>query len=1051
MAARLKGHFWRTCRTYFRRVRITVWLVILVLLGGLVYLDQVGLPDFAKKLLLEKVRARGLDLQFSRLRLSWHHGLVAENVRFGRADEPLSPQMTLREVQVRPNYKALARLQFQVDSLVLRQGRLVLPVAETNEPPRQLTVENIQTELRFLPGDEWALDHFTAGFAGARLELSGTVANASAVREWKFLAAEQATPAAMTRSRLRQLADLLERIHFTAPPELRLDVRGDARDLASFGVRALVIASGADTPWGKVTRGQFSARLFPATTNGLSSAELSLEAEEARTRWASTANLYLTAKLASLEGLTNLANGNVTIRARHVDTKWGSATNLQVTLHLAAVEGQTNLVNADLALSAGPVGSRWGGAANAQLHTQWVHSLTNPIPLAGEGELRCAQANTRWGAAREFQFNARLATPATRASPHADESWAWWAKLEPYVLDWDCHFKGLRSRGLETEDAACVGHWRAPDLTITNLHAGLYQQQVEVHAGLDVATRALDLRFTSDVDPHQFASFLPEAAQRLLEPASWPEPPKLEGSLSLVLPAWTNREPNWRSEVLPTLRLEGEVKLERGGAYRGVAVSAAQSHIHCSNSVWRLPDLKITRPEGRLEAVHEADPRTGDYYFRIDSTLDVRALRPLLEEKQQKVLDYFTFTQPPALEAEIRGNWHDLERIGIKGRAELTNFTFRGETASALQTSFQYTNRFLQITAPRLQRGTQQMTADGLGADFLAQKIYLTNGFSTADPMVVARGIGPHVVRAVEPYQFKQPPVVHVHGTIPMHGEDDADLHFDLAGGPFEWWHFHVPEVRGHVHWLGQQLTLSNVQVGFYGGQATGSAHFDFHPRDRTDYQFTVTATDALLHPLAADLFLQTNRLEGRLSGTLVITNANTADMQSWNGNGNLNLRDGLIWELPIFGIFSEVLNGMVPGLGSSRASAGTCTFVIANGVIRSDDVDIISTGMRLQYRGTLDFQGRVNAIVEAGVLRDMPIFGQVVSLALWPVTKLFEYKVTGSLGEPKADPKYLIPKVMLLPFQLPFHPIRTLKGLLPEDHSAGGTNAPPLNAPKQN
>ena len=111
----------------------------------------------------------------------------------------------------------------------------------------------------------------------------------------------------------------------------------------------------------------------------------------------------------------------------------------------------------------------------------------------------------------------------------------------------------------------------------------------------------------------------------------------------------------------------------------------------------------------------------------------------------------------------------------------------------------------------------------------------------------------------------------------------------------------------------------------------------------------------------------------------------------------------------------------------------------------------ISSTGMRLQYRGTLDFQGRVNAVVEAGVLRDMPIFGQVVSLALWPVTKLFEYKVTGSLGEPKADPKYLIPKVMLLPFQLPFHPIRTLKGLLPEDHGASGTNAPPVNTPKQN
>ena len=141
MATRQKGSFWRTCRVYFRRVRISVWLLILALLGALLYLNQIGLPDFAKKPLLENLRARGLDLQFSRLRLSWYHGIVAENVRFGRADDPLSPQLTLAQVQMRLNYPALARLHFQVDSLVLRQGRLVWPLAETNQAPRQLTVE----------------------------------------------------------------------------------------------------------------------------------------------------------------------------------------------------------------------------------------------------------------------------------------------------------------------------------------------------------------------------------------------------------------------------------------------------------------------------------------------------------------------------------------------------------------------------------------------------------------------------------------------------------------------------------------------------------------------------------------------------------------------------------------------------------------------------------------------------------------------------------------------------------------------------------------------
>jgi hypothetical protein len=78
-----------------------------------------------------------------------------------------------------------------------------------------------------------------------------------------------------------------------------------------------------------------------------------------------------------------------------------------------------------------------------------------------------------------------------------------------------------------------------------------------------------------------------------------------------------------------------------------------------------------------------------------------------------------------------------------------------------------------------------------------------------------------------------------------------------------------------------------------------------------------------------------------------------------------------------------------------------------------------------------------------------MPFFGQVFSIALWPVSKLFEYKVTGSLGNPKAEPVWLVSKVALLPFQLPFHPIRTLKGLLPEDQGSSRTNAPPVYSPQ--
>src|SRR5258708_26316574 len=186
-APKPKRRFWRACRIYFRRLRLVVWLVILLLVGALAYLNQVGLPDFVKKPLLETLRARGLDLRFSRLRLRWYNGIVAENVRFGRTDEPLSPHLTVSEVLLQLDHHALMRLQFQVESLVLRQGRLELPLEEANQPFLQLTADDIQTQLRLLPGDRWELDDFTARFAGARIQLAGTIENASTVRQWKFL------------------------------------------------------------------------------------------------------------------------------------------------------------------------------------------------------------------------------------------------------------------------------------------------------------------------------------------------------------------------------------------------------------------------------------------------------------------------------------------------------------------------------------------------------------------------------------------------------------------------------------------------------------------------------------------------------------------------------------------------------------------------------------------------------------------------------------------------------------------------------------------------
>jgi hypothetical protein len=291
----------------------------------------------------------------------------------------------------------------------------------------------------------------------------------------------------------------------------------------------------------------------------------------------------------------------------------------------------------------------------------------------------------------------------------------------------------------------------------------------------------------------------------------------------------------------------------------------------------------------------------------------------------------------------------------------------------------------------------------------------------------------------MKPYKFDQPPLVHAHGTIPLRREEDADLYFQVEGGPFHWNKFNVRQIAGNIHWAGLHLDLSGVDGEFYGGQATGWASFDFKPKHDPDYRFSLTTTNTQLHSLMADLSARTNHLDGLLSGTLNIAKANSADWRNTEGNGAIELRDGLLWDIPVFGIFSDVLNGITPGLGSSRASAAACNFTITNGVIRSDDLELRSPAMRLQYDGTVDLQGHVDARVEASLLRDMPLFGPLVSTVLWPMEKLFEYKVSGNLREPKIEPLFFIPRIVLLPF----HPFRTLKSLMADETNLSSTNAP--------
>jgi hypothetical protein len=648
-------------------------------------------------------------------------------------------------------------------------------------------------------------------------------------------------------------------------------------------------------------------------------------------------------------------------------------------------------------------------------------------------DMEAERLRAPWGQAQHGEFSVTGSLPPAGDLQLFHTNLTWpdrWANLPGDV---NLVLSNVHSPQLQWHNISGAVHWHAPRLT-SEISSDLYEGHGSAQADLDAATRELRFAGSTTFDPSHVFPLFPTNIQQWLNNYQWQAPPQLEVDGRLTLPPWTNRAPDWVDEIVPSLELRGRFQAGEG-AYRGVSFTSAQSPISLTNSAWHISDLKVTRPEGTLEGQYTFDTDTHQFHGQVRSTIDAKAVRPWLEkEEPQRALDFFEFSAPPFIEGQVWGNWRDLEQISFVARAAATNFTFRGESVKDCRTRLIYTNGFLSFIAPEVQREGERGTAAGIGLDPVAQKLYLTNAVGNLNAYAITRAVGQAATQAMEPYRFGSSPSGRVYGTIDLKGgRHEDDVHFEVQGGPFQWQAFHFPKLSGRVDWVGETVSLTNVHGDFYGGRVAGNAFFDFKPENGAAFAFHAMFTNADLHSFMADFSDKTNKVEGIVKGELVVTSANTAEPLSWQGYGTMNLTNGLIWDIPVFGLFSPILNSIVPGLGNSRAKRANATYVISNSLIQSTDLQIHATAMRMQYDLKVDFDGGIEGRVEAELLRDMPAVGFVFSKILWPVTKLFEYKLSGTLAHPKAQPVFFVPWIL----QFPFHPIKTIREMMPENRKS--------------
>ena len=150
--------------------------------------------------------------------------------------------------------------------------------------------------------------------------------------------------------------------------------------------------------------------------------------------------------------------------------------------------------------------------------------------------------------------------------------------------------------------------------------------------------------------------------------------------------------------------------------------------------------------------------------------------------------------------------------------------------------------------------------------------------------------------------------------------------------------------------------------------------------------------------PRLTDLYWNYKTAHGQLNGTYDFTGVgdNSRLMQ---GSGKVDVANGDVFAIPVFGPLSGLLGAVIPGFGYSIARDATASFTVKSGTIHTEDLEAAGKLFSMVGHGDIHF-------LDDKLDFDVRVDPKGPGILLTPVYKLFEYKGEGSLKNPDWHPK---------------------------------------------
>jgi len=411
-----------------------------------------------------------------------------------------------------------------------------------------------------------------------------------------------------------------------------------------------------------------------------------------------------------------------------------------------------------------------------------------------------------------------------------------------------------------------------------------------------------------------------------------------------------------------------------------------------------LRDIRLRQDSGALQA--EILDAPNDFRLNLDSNISPVILRALVSPELNEFLGEWEFPRAPAVHLAIRGQDRHPESWRGDGTISSGRTRFRGVWMNSASAKIHFGDG--AVTYDNLRIARDEGTGTGTFTyDFAKHEVRVSNIKSSLRPTDVIFWIDPKLWKTVAPYKFRQPPSITANGVYQFRAGKNTrlDIAVDAPGGmdyvflgrtlPFN-------RVSGKLLFTTDRLQIVDLDAGLFSGTVRGKSDISLARNDsRHHASITVGAVN---FPRLTDLYFNYKTAQGELSGTYDFDGLG-GDPRKMSGHGKIEVTNGDVFAIPVFGPLSGILSYVIPGAGYSIARQASASFTIKQGIIHTEDFDVAGKLFDMVGRGDIYF-------LDDKLDFEVGISPKGASVVLAPVYKLFEYKGEGNLAKPDWHPK---------------------------------------------